>query len=72
MKNFRLPSKLGIDFKDPSIIQVKEIVNLDYLNNERTFSDCCCEGHHCHHSAPSCICQCVFDCGCTNIQCRDK
>lgn len=66
MEKFKLPIELGSDFKNPSIIDVKEIVNNDSLNSERTFSsDCCCDGQ-CHHThcGSDCLCQCVVDCGC--------
>ena len=62
MKNFKLPSELGSDFENPSIIEIKEIKVVSNLNEERTFSDCCCEGHTCPHTPP--FCQCVLDCGC--------
>ncbi|MBP1631599.1 MAG: hypothetical protein H6Q15_2492 [Bacteroidetes bacterium] len=65
MKKFKLPTELGSDFKNPSIIKVKEIVNEDSLNSERTFtSDCCCNTQ-CHHCGNDyCLCQCVIDTGC--------
>ncbi len=65
MKKFKIPADLGSDFKNPIILDIKELTNHDAHNGERTFtSDCCCntECHDCGRDY--CVCECVIDTGC--------
>jgi hypothetical protein len=54
MKNNRIPKDCGSKFDNPLILKVKKIKNVMNLNNERTFSDCCCEGH-CGSDCTDCV-----------------
>ncbi|MFZ1898012.1 hypothetical protein [Methanoregula sp.] len=56
MKEFKLPEEVGSDYDKPTIIVIKKLKMYSNLNDERTFSDCCCESYGCHHSPPGCSC----------------